>query len=291
MPVSDVPDYQVDRSSNLYHYTSGPGLDGILASRCLWATDSAFLNDWREITYAAEPLINRLETFLKTWPSRDLSDVPTGTAEENRVILARSALDAIKRFIELPLSEHRFQYIDGATYVACLTEDHDQLGQWRGYGKRGYAIGFDRDRLGKAAPVFGAVGYGDDAVASLCAEVIDYFGNRQPTGRPGMHGFFDAVNFCMPKLAFVKHAAFEQEREWRLVHSRYNQQLEDVKVRTTPTLIPYVECPFDDLTVREIVIGPGGDVHSERAVRALLHARGYRPNTIAITQSRAPFRG
>ena len=28
-----------------------PGLDGILASKCLWATDSAFLNDWREINY------------------------------------------------------------------------------------------------------------------------------------------------------------------------------------------------------------------------------------------------
>lgn len=289
--MTDVHDDQVDRSSNLYHYTSGQGLDGILSSRSIWATDAAFLNDWREITYAAEPLIDRLESYVAGLPSPDPPEGRPDSVEENRSIIANSALGAIKRFIRVPPSEHRFHYIDGATYVACLTEDYDQLGQWRGYGKSGYAIGFDRESLGAAAPILGPVRYGRDAVETLCAEIIAYFENRRPTGHPGTGGFFDAVNFCMPRLAFVKHAAFAQEREWRLVHSRYNQPLEDVQVRTSPTLIPYVQCPFDDLAVREIVIGPGGDLHSERAVRALLQARGYRPNEIAITQSRAPFRG
>jgi hypothetical protein len=289
--MSETVSAPFDRGSHLYHYTSAQGLAGILASRCLWATDSAFLNDWREIKYAAEPLIERLARHIGGRVSEEPSDLHPETTDDNRLVVMQSALMAIQRFMELPPSEHRHTYIDGATYVACLSEDHDQLGQWRAYGKSGYAIGFQRDALISAAPLVGPVGYGEAAVGSLCDEVISYLESRPPTAHPGTHGFFDAVNYCMPRLALVKHDAFAQEKEWRLVHSRYNQALEDVKVRTAPILIPYVECPFDDSALMEIVIGPGGTVHSERAVRALLTAHGFHPNSIAITQSRAPFRG
>jgi len=47
----------VDRRGRLYHYTSAPGLDGICIKMVCGGTDAAFLNDWREINYAAEPLI------------------------------------------------------------------------------------------------------------------------------------------------------------------------------------------------------------------------------------------
>jgi len=50
-------------------------------------------------------------------------------ADGNRQTAIESALIALRTFIELPPSEHRHTYIDGATYVACLSEDHDQLGQ------------------------------------------------------------------------------------------------------------------------------------------------------------------
>lgn len=54
----------LDRSTCLYHYTSAVGLEGILRSRSLWATDTAFLNDWQEIVYAAEPLVADMEALL-----------------------------------------------------------------------------------------------------------------------------------------------------------------------------------------------------------------------------------
>ena len=100
------------------------------------------------------------------------------------------------------------------------------------------------------------------------------------------------MNFCMPRLATAKHDAFKQEEEWRLILSKYGVGTPaQVKVRTSPQLTPYVELGFDQSCIAEIVIGPGGDSHSERAVRAALRANNYNPNEVQITHSRAPFRG
>jgi hypothetical protein len=95
----------------------------------------------------------------------------------------------------------------------------------------------------------------------------------------------------MPRFASVKHAAFAQEAEWRLIVSKDGHQGLPVSVRTTPRLIPYVELPFEDSWVAEIVIGPGGDSHSVRAVRAALRAHNYDINEVQISHSEAPFRG
>jgi hypothetical protein len=95
----------------------------------------------------------------------------------------------------------------------------------------------------------------------------------------------------MPRLASAKHGAFEQEIEWRLIVPNYGGTAPPVQVRTSPRLIPYVDLKFDQSSIVEIVIGPGGDFHSVRAVRAALTATNYDLNKIKITQSEAPFRG
>jgi hypothetical protein len=134
--------------------------------------------------------------------------------------------------------------------------------------------------------------YGDIGVVATCDEILEYLRNRPPRGHPGTHGYYDAVNFCMPRLATAKHDAFKQEEEWRLILSRYGVGTPaQVKVRTSPQLTPYIELEFDQSCIAEIVIGPGGDSHSERAVRAALQANNYNPNEVQITHSRAPFRG
>lgn len=85
---------------------------------------------------------------------------------------------------------------------------------------------------------------------------------------------------------------FAQENEWRLVVPRYDLTYSGISVRAMGVrLVPYVECPFEDSAIAEIVIGPGGDLHSERAVLALLAANGYDPDEIQISHSSAPFRG
>ncbi|MBS4729918.1 DUF2971 domain-containing protein [Mycobacterium sp. SM1] len=280
-----------DRRTCLYHYTSAAGLDGILRQRLLRASDTAFLNDWQEIIYAAEPLIDRMSELLESVRQDDATRDPQ---QMTRSSIVKSALNAIKRFAHLDKdmpTPNPGQYIDGATYVACLSEEHDQLGQWRAYGQRGYAIGFRKVGLEQTSGQLKKVVYGENGINEICKTIIDYFKTRRLVGHPGTHGYFDAMNFCMPLLAAVKHEAFQQEAEWRIIVSNYGGTGPPVKVRTSPRLIPYVELRFDPSCIAEIVIGPGGDFHAKRAVRAALRASNYNPDTVLITQSTAPFRG
>jgi hypothetical protein len=65
----------------LWHYTTASGLEGILSSRSLWASDVQYMNDASELSYA-EGLIadevrnvfkaatdSRLEPFLSSFPT------------------------------------------------------------------------------------------------------------------------------------------------------------------------------------------------------------------------------
>lgn len=282
---------ELNRSSCLYHYTSSTGLESILRQQLLRATDTSFLNDLKEIIYATEPLMPRLDDLLETVETYDAKH---DSGQKIRSSIVRSARDAIKRFTHLDQdmpAANPGQYLDGATYVACFTENHDQLSQWRGYGQDGYAIGFRRDGLEAMPGQLRQVVYGDKGVDATSNEIIEYLNTRPLTGHPGTHGYFDALNFCMPRIASVKHDAFEQESEWRLIVSNYSGSAPPVKVRTSPRLIPYIELKFDQPCVAEIVMGPGSDPYSERAVRAALRASSFDPNAVQITHSTAPFRG
>jgi hypothetical protein len=302
--------HPIDRGPCLYHYTSADGLASILRSRALWATDTAFLNDWKEIGYAAEPLVQRMqesfEDSLRPYfpggrvelPLKNPQSFPLkpGMPLYERLMVLGSARSMIDHFTgpnREDIVRRNDLYLIGATFVACLSNDHDQLGQWRGYGQGGYAIGFRRDALTGAAPILGAVQYGDDAVKDLCDRVINHFDRREMAAdATERDGYVEAVSFCLPQIALIKHESFAQENEWRLVVPRYDLDYAGIAVRAMGgRLVPYVECPFEDTAIVEIVIGPGGDLHSERAVLALLAANGYDPDKVQVSHSAAPFRG
>lgn len=309
----------VGRANCLYHYTSTAGLLGILQSGVLRATDTAFLNDSQEIAFAAEPLVARMfesaleiarsytngghipltkdgDVDVEKWSPSSLNlelDTPAG-----KKFTALLQTHAMLKYYASPyretVIEMNYSYIDGTTFVACLSEEHDDLGQWRGYGQGGYAIGFSREHLADLAPVVSRVEYGDAAVDRLVDRILEHFNERNPETEqvPGLDAYVEAVSFCLPQIALVKHAAFALEKEWRLVVPRYSGDYSNVKVLARgQDLVPYVDCKFPAPAVAEIVIGPGGDFHSVRAVRALLQQHGYDTSEVCITQSSAPFKG
>lgn len=53
----------------LYHYTNTGGLEGILESGKLWATDYRYLNDASEVTYAHSLLVEAIEKRLSAAPA------------------------------------------------------------------------------------------------------------------------------------------------------------------------------------------------------------------------------
>lgn len=132
----------------LFHYTSAKGLMGILKDQCVFATDSAFLNDSSEITYAGRAVERHLKNMID---HINLSPPPAGSKERTRLGLMVEAKGALAKFNEAKydLAGSARSVFDGATYVSCFTEKPDQLSQWRGYGGRGYSVGFTRDGLNK----------------------------------------------------------------------------------------------------------------------------------------------
>ncbi|MEB4212321.1 DUF2971 domain-containing protein [Mycobacterium sp. 94-17] len=282
----------------LFHYTTTAGLQGILENRCIRATDSAFLNDSSEITYAA----GRVEVFLENRvKEHEIQNHPAGSPERRRMGLMDEAKSALHRFnkADYNLEGNARTVFEGATYVACFTEKPDQLSQWRGYGGRGYSIGFTREGLnqliteGDEMPVGNIiqVGYGEPALQQLEKEVHDYFAGL-PTSSIGTSGLTGSFKFIFPKLATVKHGAFVEEKEWRAIVSRYVKWYANfLHFREGTRLVPYLNLKFNPEAVAWVYIGPGGTIHDKRALRAFLAVNGYDLDRVWIELSDAPYRG
>jgi len=295
-----TPDHP-DLTDCLFHYTSTKGLIGILEERCVWATDASFLNDSSEIRYAGRALQNHLESMIA---ELRLGNPAPGSIEAERLIRITDAKEANVKFNEQedappPLPPY---VKDGATYVSCFSEQPDQLSQWRAYGGRGYAVGFTREGLGnleidgedepfKPAGQVAQVGYGQPAIDDLCQKVANYFARPDFLSLPRPSGLLDTVSFVLPALARVKHEAFKDELEWRVTVSRYARgPAKKLYFREGVRLVPYLKLRFDPSAVAWVFIGPGADIHDERALRGFLEANGYDLDRAWVERSNAPFR-
>jgi hypothetical protein len=192
--------------------------------------------------------------------------------------------------------------------VCSLSENGDLLGQWRAYGRPGdsYAIGFDGSALAKELQqhrVFLAPCVYSDAEQKKAIErTLDVsLARASASGFKESDAAVSPISAELLKLvsstamgyiqtcALLKHPAFEDEREWRLV-----QLGGDFKFRAGRShLVPYAEfplgLPFYQGLLTEIVIGPSPlpDVE-EASLRWFLNEcfGGSTP----IRHSRAPYR-
>ena len=110
------PQSHPDVDDCLFHYTSAGGLKGILESRCIWATDAAFLNDASEIIYAGRQLGLHLDNLVK---QLEMEKPEPGSVERNRLAVMGSVLDALVKFNNPDEHAASSPYVsDGATYVS-----------------------------------------------------------------------------------------------------------------------------------------------------------------------------
>ena len=110
--------------SSLAHYTNLAGLQGILESGNLWASNVAFLNDREELLHGVKCAGRALSTL-----------------RDNKLHLWRDAISEVIKQIEngrLP-----------NTYAACFCERTDLLSQWRAYGgsEQGVSLAFNPEGL------------------------------------------------------------------------------------------------------------------------------------------------
>ena len=143
----------VDEYPEVWHYTTASGLQGILTSQQLWATDIFYLNDAEEFSGFFD---RKLLQILEGAVSDGIGSVGK-TAEGIKNINAAGGPEVVLRNLPGQLRDIlRETTLKLEPYVAsfCIPPEEDGedglLSQWRGYGPDGgFAIVFDTSALNK----------------------------------------------------------------------------------------------------------------------------------------------
>jgi hypothetical protein len=262
----------------LMHYTSLDGLQGIIGSDCLWATDASFLNDSSEITHyfdtRLEVLVSSEERRFAIEQARDSAELARMIREggfdasvavetrESTAVLRRATLSTNRPFV-LSLSGPSDQRV----------EQSGLLSQWRGYGgDGGYALVFDTAKLESAlhrevkshqySGMFVGDVYYHGIVPNLQPYATQDTAESEVTVKKGVarllrggtadetEGFYDAVTALS---CLCKHWGFWEEREVRVVVLPATEENTDVAAESAlPTKeiktflrgeseVPYIE--------------------------------------------------
>lgn len=296
-PASDLP-YE------LYHYTDAKGLLGILTNKSFWATDINFLNDAMELKYASD-LINRI--FDAKMSAND---------------------EGLKEFLEHSKLYLKLHSSSMNAYVTCFCEKGNLLSQWRAYGASGagYSIGViskslkGKDREGPGAPVIETrlrkIIYTKDVQERLVTETIDRFCDLllrilEETDEDRKGSVINEFANYLPAelseyLYCFKSPVFEEEQEWRVIHTvlnyrPYDEDNDTLKFRASGgNVIPYIELEFAAPTqplvargypISSVTFGPSlhPDV-TERSLYVLLDSTLGIGNGVSISNSDIPLR-
>ena len=279
----------------LYHYTSQAGLQGILASDRIWATDIYSLNDWTEfrLLFTSATMQLLADTFNSGLP--DDIDADAKKMMVDRVLAERN----FPTLLELIKTDPPYGDRKGA-FVCSLTAAGDLLSQWRGYShsSQGFSLGFDtavlekqleavhtldtptelveciydeaiirehiRDLGRKAAEGFRELKERNEAVPAWFTTLLN------PSENYRKHSFYLEKSFTFATVPLLrlaaqfKHPGFQEEREWRVLFRAFLKTLPPDKVKFRsgqfgPT--SYVEIPLGlyspaSCSLRRIVIGP-----------------------------------
>ena len=199
--------------TKLAHYTTADVAAQILLKKNVWMRNASSMNDYMEISFGRNCLLNALEQ------RRDrLSAVVNGISPN----LLEETLDWMER-ADFNHQNH--------THLTCLTEhEHsDELGQlsmWRAYGGpvagialifNTYFLDFDSNELASwSSPVvYGEQEYltqFDSLIARLEASQTVLQSVPPKTLKSLL---FNALQFS---ILSAKHVGFREEREWRIIH-------------------------------------------------------------------------
>lgn len=234
----------------LYHYTSAEATRSIVTSShpehgagpVLWATSVELMNDASELDLA-------FQVFQEAFAIEASKALPT---EGERLIqfAAQIGRELLKR---APGSGGR-----NTVCAFSLSEDDDQLGQWRAYCPRtgGYAIGFRSEALQASGFELRRCRYTHPEQLDLFVQLVrDAVSELQGSGTHIIEMVWARLLSLAP---CVKHEAFAHEREWRLITGKTFTY--DLHVRASESLLlPYREIVLREqgpTAIAEIVVGP-----------------------------------
>lgn len=249
---------RVDRT--LYHYTGIGGLIGLVDSRCVWASHVYYLNDSREILHAVEVLRSVLSSDLERFGAQE-----------------KEFLTQFAKW--LPSFERDPFHI----YIFSLSGQRSLLSQWRSYTPhgKGVSLGFSAETLNGllensqfriAKCLYGRAEH-VHLMEVLREKMLTTFRQRAAqlaatTEHPSARYFSFLEEFrgdLLQVLSVIKHAAFSEEEEWRIISPYYpNYTVPAIKFREGASmLMPYIEIELSQIGVLpifdEVVLGPSRD--------------------------------
>ncbi len=250
-----------DPPEHVWHYTDGEALAKIVSSSHLWSTHAQFLNDPDEIGVGLDLVAGLVSDFLAEQDANGQDEL----------------CEWLKQLLEF-LKRKR----SADVFLTCFSEKKDGLYQWRAYANngRGYALGF---RVGGAdgmsslhllRVIYGEAGL-REKIGSILSKARDVFGEPDNASRrPAL----SALQTWLAALAVsYKDEAYEEEREWRIVHEvkiPHEEIPVGFRFPSSGAIVPYLSMEMRNTDrqeipapIDEVVIGPGLD--RERTTRAL----------------------
>jgi len=223
----------------LFHYTSNAAVLGIVESKAFWATEARYLNDSSE-------LVNAFNCI--GWAALERAQSHTGE------------LAALLRDF------HRWcegaRTTDRTVFVVSLTGQGNLLSQWRAYAGsngQGASLAFDAKQLkvlgARQGFRLGRCIYDQSEQRALAERVVDHLLStfpgfdwelNKPAGHESVRFYplFDSLSTeVMSLAALMKHSAFYEEAEWRLVSSVVpSARLQGVNFRPGRScVVPYLK--------------------------------------------------
>ncbi|TFD13523.1 DUF2971 domain-containing protein [Cryobacterium sp. TMT1-2-2] len=261
----------------LFHYTNAQGLIGIVQNRELWATETNFLNDPAEVTFASAVLVSLLKER-----ALDASENERSTISATIALLEKSYVD--------PNTPD--QYREDRTFITSFSRSDQSLTLWRMYGRQnGFSIGFDEERLlewiGQGFPSpsdreeadlgeterldalvenyhlearIQDVSYRAAHVESILHDVM-----QVSLDDPNLDLRESLVREVLKTLSAVKHDAYADEKEARmLVQAQHNASDPSIRASASGSLVACRKVVFPFAALRSITIAPGANASQTR---------------------------
>jgi hypothetical protein len=291
--VEALESVKFDNDAVLWHYTTGTGLQGIIESGTLYATQVSCLNDSSEIRYATSLFKNALIGLLAKYATDPKIE------------------SFVKKFLKLIEEEpERPNHAPSPFFVTCFSHHEDDLSQWRSYcgGENGYAIGFVASNLfGTSNSVTVRVNYDAALHQSVASEIADktvqFFrdgldNKRAATAEEWEEEFLAFWDPYITRLApMVKDPGFAAENEYRIIHELHVAELKDMKfiqkktmmARHLPLSFPRGgEAWVPRLPIEKVLVGPCRHREISRvSVDTLMRKMGY--GSGKVFSSQRPF--
>lgn len=283
--INEIFETSIDRP--LYHYTGIGSLIGIAENNALWASSVSFLNDSKEMIHACETVENYLLTRLAFGPK----------SEE---------LEFLNQFNTWIKSCSKAEH---TIFIFSLSERSSLLSQWRSYTPhgKGVSLEFSAEKLlyianssnMRIARCIYTDSEQEEVVGALVDKLLSDFRQQLPdmdvSNKPPSQSYYGFINQYSSDifqiLAMIKHGAFSEECEWRLISPHYSNFKNSIlKFREGASmLIPYIEIPLGAKPYfSNIILGPSQ--HRKLAFSGLSMYMSNKNISSMLSNSGIPYR-